>query len=221
MVKIRKIRCSDKTEWKRGKDKKDFLVCENPKFAKVAAIMVSKLKTWHDEIMFIEPSLNVIVVPVYQSKEIYLHKEYRPKVMKPGTEIKPYDFDSLKLKSLGMWSFEVPRGGFDLKDKDPKNAAIREVEEETTIKLKSEDLLEIGKINPNTAYVVSNIPVYIAQCKDNQVTKRLSKEEKEKIKTGYWYTIGKIKNMIKDKKIFCAVTLAALNLVLQELELKK
>jgi ADP-ribose pyrophosphatase YjhB (NUDIX family) len=169
--------------------------------------------------MFIEPSLNVIVVPVYESKEIYLHEEYRPKVMKPDTSIRPYDFDSLKLKSLGMWSLEVPRGAFNLKDEDSKNAAIREVKEETTIKdLKRKDFLLVGNINPNTAYVVSNIPVYIAKCKSKKINPRLEPEEKEKIKAGKWYCIKEVKTMIREKKIFCAVTLAALNLILQKLK---
>jgi hypothetical protein len=44
VLKIRKIKCSDKTEWRRGHCEKDFLVCENSKFAKVAAIMISRLK---------------------------------------------------------------------------------------------------------------------------------------------------------------------------------
>jgi len=217
-IKIRKIKKGEYTEWVRGKSRHDSLVCENPKFARVEALMVSELKVWHDEIMFIESPVNVIVVPVYKSKEIYLHEEYRPKVMKPRIEIKPRQLDKLKLSSLGDWSLEVPRGVSEIKDKSSWETAKRELKEETGLE-SIKEFKPIGKIDTNTAYVVARTPVFIAVCDDKKINEKvIKKEEKEKIKDGNFYTIGGIKNMIKNKRIFCGVTLAALNLVFLRLE---
>lgn len=219
-IKIRKIKKGEYTEWVRGENRHDFLVCENSKFARVAALMVSesKPKMWHDEIMFIEPSVNAIVVPVFQSKEIYLHKEYRPKVMKPGIKIKPRQLDKLKLSLLGDSSFEVPRGVSEITDKSSWKTAKRELEEETGLEsIKS--FKPIGKINTNTAYVVARTPVFIAICNNKKINeKKIKKEEKNKINNRNFYTIETIKKMIGDEKIFCGVTLAALNLALQKLK---
>ena len=224
MIKIRKIedsdKGSDKLQWKRGSSEADFLVCENPKISRVVAIMVSELgEEHHDEIMFIEPSLNAIVVPVYKRKQIYLHEEYRYKVMREGVVIKQHEFDHVEIESLGRWSLEIPRGGFDSEqDRDPIDAAIREVEEESGLELKRKDIEEVGAINPNTAYTVSTIPVFMAKCGSQDISKELSPKEKEKIRNRKWYTIDEVKNMINENEIFCAVTLAALNLVLMKLE---
>jgi len=221
-IKTRKIKKGEYTEWVRGENRHDFLVCENPKYAKVVAIMISKLKKFHDEIMFVEQSQNVIVVPVLNSKEIYLHEEYRPKVMKANKKtIDPYKFDESEIRSLGRWSFEVPRGSFDSeKDKDSKDAAKREVEEETDMKLKRKNLKEIGRLNFNTAYATSTMPVYMAICnkKDLKKEEEIKPEEKEKIGSRDWYSIKDVKEKIGNGEIFCGVTLAALNLALQKLD---
>jgi len=79
------------------------------------------------------------------------------------------------------------------------------------------DLKLIGRINPNTAYYVSTYPVYMAKINTKERIVKRKKEKGEKIKKGKWYSIRVVKKMIKKNKIFCAATLAALNLAFQHL----
>lgn len=210
-----------KRKWKR---KSDEIIYENPKFARIQAVIVvcEKNKSCYDTIVFIEPSVNAIIVAVDEEEKIYLHFQKRPSVMKDTHHIILPNNLNIDIKKLGRPSREVPRGGFDKdRDEDPRDAAKYELEEETGIVKDKKDFEGIGKINFNTAYVVSNIPVYMVKVNKGRDTKKPAREPSEKIWGGSWFSKKEIEKMIKNKEIFCAVTLAALNLAFQHLENKK
>jgi len=196
-----------KKGWKKGRGD---IIYENPQYGRIQAVVNSTKIKHYDTIIWIEPTGSGIVVMFNEKKRIYLHQEKRPAVARKKTNIRPGKL-SVDLSNLGMNSLEVPRGFYDKKDKNSKTCIIREIEEETGIKIIEKNLKKIGEINPNTSYFTSNISVYIARV-SNSIKKDLDKEEKEKISNGQWYSVLEIKRMIREKKIFCAMTLSALNI---------
>ncbi len=98
--------------------------------------------------------------------------------------------------------YEIPAGKLE-KNEDPKNAAIREFEEETG--RKSNDLKFLGKVYPTVGYTDEIIYIYLA--KNYKVTEtHLDKDEFiETIEV----TIDEFKEMVKDGRIKDAKTICA------------
>ncbi len=114
--------------------------------------------------------------------------------------------------NLGMWSYECPRGGLEKKDATPLDGLQRELEEE--IGLEKKDILstrELGVIVGNTA-----IDVYHAKCYEVTVSSKFSfhapqsAEEVETIGEFVFLDLHDIEVLIKEKKLFCGITQAAL-----------
>jgi len=212
--KIKDCKESIKRGWSLKKESGEELILENPDFGRVE--IVANTEGNYDQLAYIQPTGSVVVVLVDEKREkIYFHIENRPAVPKKnGPEIKkgnlyiPFDY-------LGRDSIEIIRG---FSEGDWQDTAITEINEEAGLKISKNNLEKLGVINANTAFFCFNVVVVLA-LGDSMVDFGLqSEEDKIKIKNRKWYTKKEVKEMIAQGKIFCGVTLAALNLYFQRSE---
>ena len=99
--------------------------------------------------------------------------------------------------------YEIPAGKLE-KGEDPKLAAIRELEEETGLKVN--DLIHLGDIYPTCGYSSEIIHLYLAE---NPTKTHTNFDEDEVIDVCY-IKLDKVKEMIlsgeiKDAKTICAI----------------
>jgi len=191
------------------------LILENPKYGSVQVVANCNKNKFFDQIIYIEPPGAAAVVLVDKQKgKIYLHTEWRPAVVKNKNYLFKKGKLKINFKHLGRKSVEVPRG---FSEGTSLSTIIKEVREETGFNIRKDKFKRIGEINSNTAFVVSNISVYVVKLRGIENLPSIGREEAEKIKKRGWYSINIVKKMIKKGEIFCAITLAALNLVFQRL----
>lgn len=105
--------------------------------------------------------------------------------------------------------YEIPAGKLE-KGEDPKDAAIRELEEETA--MKANDIQFLGKIYPSCGYTSEKIYLYLVK---NYHQTKTSFDDDEYIITQY-IPLEKVKEMIlngsiKDAKTICAISYYLLN----------
>lgn len=111
--------------------------------------------------------------------------------------------------NLGVWSFECVRGGVEKSDITEEDAIKRELREE--IGLKKEDIIAtklLGRIVGNTAVDVYNHYCFEVVVRDN--FHFVTREKVETIKEFRFYSLKEIDSLIKDHKLFCGITQAAL-----------
>lgn len=216
LKRIKDCKKNIKRGWRLKKGRREEIILENPEYGRVE--IVANCKGGYDQIIYIEPTGGVIVVLVDEIKnKIYLHVEERPAVIKEGApKIEKGKLD-ISLSNLGRDSIETVRG---FSEGSWIETAVKEIKEETGIKLTENNLEKIGEVNSNTGFVVSNVSVVLGKTDSNNYLKEISGEERKKIKSRGWYKIEEIKKMIREKKIFCAYTLAALNIYFQSRERK-
>ncbi|MEM4733566.1 MAG: NUDIX hydrolase [Candidatus Bathyarchaeia archaeon] len=65
---------------------------------------------------------------------------------------------------IGQELWEIPRGFGD--SNDSRHDALRELEEETGIKIELERLVELGPIYPNSGILASQVLLFAADCED-------------------------------------------------------
>ena len=63
--------------------------------------------------------------------------------------------------SANCWSLEVPRGFID-KDEDPLVAAMRELNEETGLLVRQENMLSLGVILPEAGVLAARTSLWVA-----------------------------------------------------------
>jgi len=172
---------------------------ENPRFGKVERIVVADDEgnpLW-DQYQ-IDEKIGAIIVPYLETQDLYvgLIHQVRPVIRDPRTG------------EQGKYvSIEVPRG-FRLKEELPEDSAVRELGAETGKVVKK--LEYIGRTNPNTAfYCYLGIPTFAAEV-DPYKKSRFRPDATEKILRSKFYKINEVKEMIKENKIVCGLSKAAL-----------
>jgi GT2 family glycosyltransferase/8-oxo-dGTP pyrophosphatase MutT (NUDIX family) len=110
---------------------------------------------------------------------------------------------------LGIYSLEAPRGGMEKFDKSAKEAILRECYEEIGLeKSHIESIRESGKAIANTA-----IDVFHHRCFEivvNEKFKFRCNDEADPIEDFRFYSQAEIMELIRDHKIVCALTQAAI-----------
>lgn len=210
---VKRERSQFKPAWQRGRGDKIY---ENPKFGRIQAVVITKEDgtPLYDQIIWIEP-VGAVTVPINLKGEIGLQEVERPVILKEDVE--PYNRPGqldVNFADLGRKILETPRG-FPVKSEKPIETALRESSEElqkVVIELK-----KIGEINPNTAFFVNSIPVYLARI-NSDLPAKIPPDLNERILKVSWYSLAEIKRMIREGKIICGFTLAALALAIQHLE---
>lgn len=205
IIKGHKASGLEKSGWKPGDGD---VVLTNPNLGKVVhvAVCTDEGKPLYDQFLHAEP-VGAVTLTTNLKGEIGIITVARP-TAKPGT----YDYPNFEhnLSNLGCESVEIPRG-FPLKGEASAQTAKREGGEELGSPIKSVELL--GNITPNTTFHPHRIPVYLAQVDEN-FTGPMPGDVNEKILKVTWVTKNKLLTMIKEKEIYCGMTLAAIMLAI-------
>ena len=220
LKKIRNLKSNIKKGWYAIIDGKKIqaqeMILENPNFCRFE--IVANIRDEHDQPIIIEPSGSVAVILIDEKNRIYLHSEYRPAIQgEENFKIKKGNLNLNNFDKLGMDSMEIIRG---YGEGDWKSTAIKEVVEEAGFIINKKNLQYLGKINSNTSKSVSSTTVILAKKDSKTRFKKITKEEKRKIKKGKWYKIEDIYKMIRKNKIICANSLAALSIYFLKINLK-
>jgi len=102
-------------------------------------------------------------------------------------------------------SLELPAGGID-PNENPLDAAKREFKEETGFE--AQNLSFLGEFYPSNSMMTQK--TYVFSGEFNEAVERQEFDLDESNET-YWFSIDDIKDLIRDKKITCGVTLSALS----------
>ncbi|MCX8189011.1 MAG: NUDIX hydrolase [Nitrososphaeria archaeon] len=100
----------------------------------------------------------VVILPILENDKVILLRQFRP--------------------SVKNWVYELPAGTLDKEGEDPKECALRELEEETGYR--AEKVEALFKIYPSPGYCTEIIHVYVARGLGKTIPKR---EETEVIET--------------------------------------
>ncbi|MCS7244334.1 MAG: NUDIX hydrolase [Candidatus Calescibacterium sp.] len=113
-------------------------------------------------------------------------------------------------KALMEYTWEIPAGKIDKNDPNPLSTVIREVFEETGIKLNETDLIYLGKIYTTPGFSNEIIHIFFTNLQDTVNLKPLDKNEIEEIKFFSKEEFFKIvsNNEIKDSKTLSAICIA-------------
>ncbi|MBT5346964.1 NUDIX hydrolase [bacterium] len=103
-------------------------------------------------------------------------------------------------------SLELPAGGID-PNEEPMIAAKREFREETGFE--SHNLTFLGDFYPSNSMMTQKIYVFGGELNESMERQEYDKDE---VSETFWYTLEQIKDLIRNKKITCGVTLSALTL---------
>lgn len=106
------------------------------------------------------------------------------------------------------YSFEFPRGGVE-PNEEYKDAATRELLEETGYQAYKENIVHIGNIAPDSATINGVPPVYMIKLKD---TTPVAKFDEDEIESVIRVSEKTFKQMCLDKTIICGQTLASYTL---------
>jgi len=212
LKKIKECEKNIRRGWKIRNADPDEIILEDPKYGRIE--IVANCEGGHDQICQISPTGAAIVLLVDELEDkIYLHTEERPAVMKEnGPQIKENDL-YIPFDYLGRDSIETIRG---YSEGSWKDTAKKEIKDEAGYDVVENDLEELGHINKDTTTVASYITVVLARHNSREEFKELNEEEKQKIKNRKWYKTEEVKEMIRKNQIFCALTLAALNVYFQK-----
>ena len=151
-------------------------------------------------------AIGAVTVVVNKKGEIGLIKNFRPIPLEAG--VKATYPERAAFGQHGRVFWEVPRG-FPVKAESPEQAAVRKTAEK--IGLPVLNVEKIGEFNANNAFFVHNIPVFVAEV-DEDWQGKVPGDINEKIFQVKFYRPEEVKRMIKDGRIQCALSLAALQL---------
>ncbi len=104
---------------------------------------------------------------------------------------------------IGEYGWEVPRGFID-KDETAKDAAIRELMEETGLTCDKDMIKALGTIAPEPGVISAKVNLYIANIANDQ---RLQNEDELGHVKFEWFTFEQIEKIIHDGLIYDATTL--------------
>lgn len=102
-----------------------------------------------------------------------------------------------------MW--EIPRGFGELSD--PRKDAIRELKEETAIKIEPEALIDLGIIYPNSGILATKVRIFAAMCENVIQEKSGGYDEVADFR---WFPIEKVLSLIDTGAITDSFTLCTL-----------
>ncbi|MEW6407856.1 MAG: NUDIX domain-containing protein [Patescibacteria group bacterium] len=174
---------------------------QNPKLGEIVRVVICRddgTPMW-DQFLHNEP-IGAICVPVNKKGEIGLIIVERP-IFKNDPEFPLSDFSK-----LGALSIECPRG-FPFKGERSQETAARETDEEIGSPV-SESIL-LGHIRPNSTFHPHAIPVYLVKV-DEDFQGITPPDVNEKILRVEWFTVSRVKEMIRKDEIICGITKAAL-----------
>tara|TARA_B100000700_G_scaffold192050_1_gene211511 strand:- start:48 stop:563 length:516 start_codon:yes stop_codon:yes gene_type:complete len=146
-----------------------------------------------------ENNLQVMILPVIDDKKFILVKQYRVPLKKN--------------------TYEFPAGGLLNKFENQTNAAIRELFEETGIKVKKKNIIKMMKISPNPQRQRKFVTIFLAKISMSEYKNRYKIKSKE-IKNIKIFGTKKLKDFFKEKKIISGVMgLVFLNYLLRKKEI--
>jgi len=190
------------------------VVLDNPKLGRVVHVAVCKgdgTKLW-DQPLHIEP-VGAVTVPVNSRGELGVVDVWRPTIVSPEA----YRYPDLDLSQLGVMSTEFPRG-FPKKGETGAQTAMREAQEELGSPIRK--AAQIGEMTANTTFYPQRIPVYAACLDEARAADVAAKrvlpppDVNEKILNVQWVPYQELFQLMRDRKLHCGMTQAALCLYL-------
>lgn len=186
-------------DFKAGWEAKKNGGLQNPRFGSVERIVICKDdgSPIYDQYEISEKG-GSIVVPYYFERRFYvgLISTLRPVVADLDTGLQG-----------NVISIEIPRG-FSIGVETAVETGIRELGEETQSVVQGLKL--IGRVNPNTAFYKDyGIPIFAGEV-DLEKFSELKPDSREKIFQCKFYTKQEIEVLIREQKIFCGLSKAAL-----------
>jgi ADP-ribose diphosphatase len=167
--------------------------CENSLFTVFFDHLVDAEKTLVEDYLVVEPKIKnengisgVAILPVKDNR-FGLVKVYRHPV--------------------AAYGWEVPRGFID-KNETARDAAKRELQEETGLICKMEDLEELATISPEPGIISAKIILYKANIKNSERIER----ENELGHFGFnWFYAEEVHELIKNNQLHDAMTFIAIH----------
>lgn len=154
-----------------------------------------------------------MTVPVNSRGEVGVIDVWRPTI--PSAE--QYRYPDLDLSQLGVMSTEFPRG-FPKKGETGAQTAMREAGEELGSPIRK--VAQIGEMTPNTTFYAQRIPVYVAWLDEARAADVAAKraapppDVNEKILNVRWVPYQELFRLMRERKLHCGMTQAALCLYL-------
>ncbi|MDO8599553.1 MAG: NUDIX domain-containing protein [bacterium] len=166
----------------------------------------------YDQFIHAEP-VGAVTVPVNSKGEFGVIDVWRPTIV----SAEEYRFPDLDLAKVGVMSTEFPRG-FPKKGEVGAQTALREAQEELSSPIRK--VAQIGEWTPNTTFHPHRIPVFAAWLDEARaadvVAKRTvpSPDMNEKILNVRWVALDHLFALMRERKLHCGATQAALCLYL-------
>ncbi len=111
-------------------------------------------------------------------------------------------------KAIEGYTWEIPAGKLGPSE-DPLSCIVRELEEETGIKVSRGQLKFLGKIHTTPGFTNEVIYIYLLQLSEEP---HLEPQDQEEIKAVRWFSFDELKTMIHEGKLTDSKTLASLTL---------
>lgn len=197
-----------KAAWTRGEGDVVFSHPAKGRIIHVAMCKDDGTPLW-DQPLHTEP-VGAVSVPVNSKRQFGVVRVDRPTVKL----FKLYDYTNLDLRTLGVSSIEFPRG-FPEKGEREAQTAKRESEEELRSPIRK--VTKIGEITPNTAFHPHRVPVFLVEVDESRKTD-IPPDVNEKILDVEWMDPYSLTQMILERRIHCAMTLAAFALALANIQ---
>ncbi len=114
-------------------------------------------------------------------------------------------------KALREYTWEIPAGKIDKSDKDPLITVLREVEEETGIKINKDQLIYLGKVYTTPGFSNEVIHIFFFLLQENY--DKLNPLNPQEINTIKFFSKEELfkmisENEIKDSKTLSSITMA-------------
>lgn len=110
---------------------------------------------------------------------------------------------------LGKFSWEIPEGGTDSICKNPKEAAVREVMEETGISITTTDLQELLQLHTSNC-VTDELCIVYRMKLEEKVKTRGSSIFKDEVILSKWFRLEECTHFIEEGIITDAISVAAI-----------
>ena len=181
----------------------DDTVLYNPRFGALihAAVTTEDGRPLFDLPLWAEP-VGAITLPVMPDGRLALVEVWRPAMAAQNDQISwPPD----ALEGRGRWSLETPRG-FPEPGETPADAARREAEEETGLRITSVE--RIGTCSPNTTFMLNALPIFRVYASGETV--RRARDPREHIRRSTAMHLDAALVAVREGRILCGLTQAAL-----------
>jgi len=109
--------------------------------------------------------------------------------------------------SSGIISWEIPGGGIDV-DETPREAAVREVQEETNFTLQPEKLLSLGHMYSDLSIISAKIHLFLQKVPTQRYI--TIKPDYDEILEAHWWSLREVEQAILANQIVESSTIIAL-----------